>query len=112
MKEKEFYLAVGVKSFEDDKLSVCSNALLNSDAIARKPGCQLVTKVIVDHQEDKVGGGGHRSGRIDGRKDFLVDDDDVDQGEVKVDIELIICWVEKIFKLMLTKRSKLRLRGH
>ena len=93
MKEKEFYLAVGVKSFEVDKLSVCSNALLNSDAIARKPGCQLVTKVIVDRQEDKVGGGGHRSGRIDGRKDFLVDDDDVDQGEV--DIELIVCWVEK-----------------
>ena len=46
MKEKEFYLAVGVKSFEDDKLSVCSNALLNSDAMPRKPGCQLVTKLI------------------------------------------------------------------
>ena len=112
MKEKEFYLAVGVKSFEVDKLSVCSNALLNSDAMPRKPGCQLVTKVIVDHQEDKVGGGGHRSGRIDGRKDFLVDDDDDDQGEVNVDIELIVCWVKKIFKLMLTKRSKLMLRGH
>ena len=99
-----------VKSFEDDKLSVCSNALLNSDAIARKPGCQLVTKVIVDRQEDKVGGGGHRSGRIDGRKDFLVDDDDdVDQEEVKVDIELIVCWVEK--KVDVDEEVKVEVEG-